>query len=114
MKEAAMENVLLAIRRIVTGQVYLSEEMQDKLFRASVKRSENVMTSPLDSLSDRELEIFRLLGQGLGSRQIAKQLHLSISTVESHRARIKEKLSVKGATELLQHAVQWVEAESLD
>lgn len=113
MKEAAMENVLFAIRRILDGQVYLSEEMQFKLFRTSGKRSENVITSPLERLSDRELEVFRLLGQGLGTRQIAKLLHLSISTVESHRARIKEKLDVKTGTQLLQHAVKWVEAESL-
>lgn len=112
MKEAAMEYVLLAIRRILSGQVYLSEEMQSKLFRASGKRSENVITSPLERLSDRELEVFRLLGQGIGTRQIAKLLRLSISTVESHRARIKEKLDVKNGTELLQHAVKWVEAES--
>lgn len=113
MKEEAMENVLLAIRRVLTGQVYLSEEMQSKLFRASGKRSEMVIASPLERLSDRELEIFRLLGQGVGTRQIAKLLNLSISTVESHRARIKDKLDVKNATELLQHAVKWVETESL-
>jgi DNA-binding NarL/FixJ family response regulator len=113
MKEAAMESVLLAIRRILAGQVYLSEEMQSKLFRASGKRGETVITSPLERLSDRELEVFRLLGQGMGTRQIAKLLRLSISTVESHRARIKEKLDVKSGPELLQHAVKWVEAESV-
>jgi DNA-binding NarL/FixJ family response regulator len=113
MKEEAMENVLLAIRRVLAGQVYLSEKMQSMLFRTSGKRSENVIASPLERLSDRELEVFRLLGQGMGTRQIAKLLHLSISTVESHRARIKEKLGVKSATELLQHAVKWVETESL-
>jgi DNA-binding NarL/FixJ family response regulator len=113
MKEEAMENVLLAIRRVLAGQVYLSEEMQSKLFRTSGKRSETVIASPLERLSDRELEIFRLLGQGVGTRQIAKLLHVSISTVESHRARIKEKLDVKSAPELLQHAVKWVETESL-
>ena len=113
MKEEAMENVLVALRRVLDGQVYLSEEMQSKLFRTSGKRSETVIASPLERLSDRELEIFRLLGQGLGTRQVAKLLNLSISTVESHRARIKEKLDVKSATELLQHAVQWVETERL-
>ena len=113
MKEEAMENVLLAIRRVLAGQVYLSEEMQSKVFRTSGKRSETVIASPLERLSDRELEIFRLLGQGVGTRQIAKLLHLSISTVESHRARIKEKVDVKSGTELLQHAVKWVETETL-
>jgi DNA-binding NarL/FixJ family response regulator len=113
MKEVAMENVLLAIRRVLSGQIYLSEEMQDKLFRASGKRSENVFASPLEKLSDRELEVFRLLGQAVGTRQIAELLHLSVSTVESHRARIKDKLGAKNATELLQHAVKWVETENL-
>ena len=112
MKEEAMEQVLLAIRRALAGQVYLSEAMQSKVFRTSGKRGENVVASPLERLSDRELEIFRLLGQGVGTRQIAKLLNLSISTVESHRARIKVKLDVKSATELLQHAVKWVETES--
>ena len=113
MKEEAMENVLLAIRRVLAGQVYLSKAMQSTLFRTSGKRSGNVVASPLERLSDRELEVFRLLGQGVGTRQIAELLHLSISTVESHRARIKEELDVKSATELLQHAVKWVETESL-
>jgi DNA-binding NarL/FixJ family response regulator len=112
MKEEAMENVLVAIRHILAGQVYLSDEMQSKLFCSSGKRNANAIASPLERLSDRELEIFRLLGQGVGTRQIANLLHLSISTVESHRARIKEKLGVGSATELLQHAVKWVETES--
>jgi DNA-binding NarL/FixJ family response regulator len=113
MKEEAMENVLLAIRRVLAGQVYLSGEMQSKVLRASGNRKEDVGASPLERLSDRELEVFRLLGQGMGTRQIAELLHLSISTVESHRARIKVKLDVKSATELLQHAVQWVETERM-
>ena len=112
MKEEAMENVLLAIRRILAGRVYLSEEMESKLFRTSRKRRETVITSPSERLSDRELEVFRLLGQGVGTRQIAKLLNLSISTVECHRAKIKVKLDVKSGTELLQHAVKWVETES--
>jgi len=113
MKEEAMENVLIAIRRVLAGQIYLSDAMQSKLFRATGKRNETVIASPLERLSDRELEIFRLLGQGVGTSQIAKLLHLSVSTVESHRARIKDKLDVRNAMELIQHAVKWVETESL-
>jgi DNA-binding NarL/FixJ family response regulator len=114
MKEEAMENVLLAIRRVLAGQVYLSEEMQEKMFRSSGKRSETVIASPLERLSDRELEVFRLHGQGVGTRQVAKQLNLSLSTVYSHRARIKVKLGAYSGTELLQQAVKWVETEGLD
>ena len=62
--------------------------------------------SPLEDLSDRELEVFNLIGQGHGTRQIAEELHLSIKTIESHRAHIKEKLNLKNATELVQHAIQ--------
>lgn len=112
MKEESTEKVLLAIRCILAGQVYLSEAMQSKMFSTSGKQGENVVASPLDGLSNRQLEIFRLLGEGVGIRQIAKLLNLSISTVENHRARIKEKLGVGGATELLRHAVKWVETES--
>lgn len=112
MKEEAMENVLLAIRRVLVGQIYLSEKMQSKLFSASGKRSGPVVASPLERLSDREMEVFLLLGQGVGTTQIARQLHLSVSTVESHRARIKEKLGVKSGTDLLRRAVKWVETES--
>src|SRR5439155_10961896 len=65
--------------------------------------------SPLEDLSDRELEVFNLIGQGHGTRQIAEELHLSIKTIESHRAHIKEKLNLKNATELVQHAIQWRE-----
>ena len=112
MKQEAMENVLLAIRRVLAGQVYLSDRMQAKFFNGSGKRGQPVLLSPLEKLSDRELEVFRLLGQGIGTRKVAELLHLSISTVESHRARIKEKLSVSSATELLQQAVKWVETEN--
>jgi DNA-binding NarL/FixJ family response regulator len=63
--------------------------------------------SPIERLSDRELSVFRLIGQGLGTRQIAEQLHLSVKTIESHRAHIMEKLNLKSATELVQYAIQW-------
>jgi DNA-binding NarL/FixJ family response regulator len=68
--------------------------------------------SPLDLLSDRELEVFELTGRGSGTREIAEKLHLSVKTVESYRARIKSKLNLNSAAELMQHAVQWVEGES--
>jgi len=111
MKDEAMENVLMAIRRVIDGKVYLSEKMESKLLRISGRRRDNVIASPLEKLSDRELEIFRLLGQGLGTRQIAKLLNLSVSTVESHRAKIKEKFDLRNSVELLRHAVKWVELE---
>jgi DNA-binding NarL/FixJ family response regulator len=111
MKNEAMETVVPALRRVIEGKVYLSEKMQSKLLRSYGRRGYNEIASPLEKLSDRELEIFRLLGQGSGTRQIAKLLNLSVSTVESHRARIKEKLDLRNAVELLRHAVKWVEIE---
>ena len=72
---------------------------------------QQLAASPLEVLSDRELEVFEMTGRGLGTREIAEQLHLSVKTVESYRARIKDKLSLRTAAELMQHAVQWVEGE---
>jgi DNA-binding CsgD family transcriptional regulator len=89
----------------------MSEQMQSKLFRDRGKRGDNVAPSPLESLSDRELEVFRLVGQGVGTSRIAGQLNLSISTGYSHRAKIKAELGADNGTELLQHAVKWVETD---
>jgi len=112
MKRAAVERVLVAIRRVLAGQYYLSEQAESNLLQTYGTRDKNLVASPLERLSDRELEVFRLIGEGVGSRKIAAQLNLSIYTVESHRASIKKKLGLTGATELLQHAMKWVEAEN--
>jgi DNA-binding NarL/FixJ family response regulator len=71
----------------------------------------SLSNSPVEELSDRELEVFSLIGQGHGTRPIAEKLHLSIKTIESHRAHIKEKLNLQNATELVHHAIQWVQSE---
>ncbi len=110
MKQEATENVLTAIRQVLGGDIYLSERMEKKLMQQLVGGRAARTGSPLEDLSDRELEVFNLIGQGHGTRQIAEELHLSIKTIESHRAHIKEKLNLKNATELVQHAIQWREA----
>ena len=107
MKDEAMQNVLLAIRRVIAGQIYLSARMQSKLLRSAGKRSETAMATPLERLSDRELEVFELLGQGCGTRQIAETLRVSVKTVQAYCARIKEKLNLGSATQLLREAVRW-------
>lgn len=112
MKKDATEKLLVAIRRALAGQCYLSEQMQSRLLQAPRRRGESVLSSPLERLSNRELEVFRLLGEGNGSGEIAIQLNLSVSTVESHRMNIKKKLGLRDAGELLQHAIRWVETES--
>jgi DNA-binding NarL/FixJ family response regulator len=109
-KEEATVNILSAVRRVLSGQVYLSERMAGRLMKRMVGGAVTELTSPLEVLTDRELEVFQMLGQGLGTRQIAEELRLGIKTVESYRARIKEKLRLADGNQLLQHAIQWVQS----
>jgi DNA-binding NarL/FixJ family response regulator len=111
MKQEATETVLVAIRRVLAGEIYLSDRMASRLLRQFVRSTPSGSASPIDVLSDRELEVFVLIGRGHGTRQIAEELHLSIKTVESYRAHIKDKLDIPTASELVRHAVQWVESE---
>ena len=113
MKQEATEKVLVALRRILNGEVYLSEELGTRMLNRLVGGRSSLSGSPIEELSDRELEIFGLIGQGHGTRPIAEKLHLSVKTVESHRAHIKEKLNLKNATELVHHAIQWVQSETV-
>src|SRR6516162_5370183 len=107
MKQEATEKVLVAIRRILRGEVYLSDRLTNAMLRQFARRTSSPSGSPLISLTDRELEIFRLIGEGHGTRQIADERHLSVKTIESHQAHIKEKLALKSARELVQHAIEW-------
>ena len=107
MKAEAIENVVIAIRKIMTGQLYFSENMATKMMTRLAGNSTNAVASVVDCLSDRELEVFCLIGQGHGTRQISERLHLSIKTIETYRAHIKEKLNLADASELLQHAIKW-------
>ena len=108
MKQEATDRVLIAIRQILGGEVYVSDRMAQKMMQQFIQRPGAAKRSSMAELTDRELEVFRLIGQGHGTRQIAEELHLSVKTVESYYAHIKEKLSLKNARELVQHAVQWV------
>ena len=109
MKQEVSDKIITAIRQILSGEIYLSEKAkQGILNEVSWKRPEG-QQSPLERLSDRELEVFRLIGKGLGTREIAETLHLSIKTIETYRAHIKEKLNLSTATELVRVAVQWGE-----
>ncbi len=111
MKQEATERVITALRRVLRGEVYLSDEMSSKMIQQLVSaRAEGGATS-LSRLSDREIEVFRRIGQGRSTRQIAEALHLSVKTIETYRENIKHKLKLKNASELVQHAVQWVQME---
>jgi DNA-binding NarL/FixJ family response regulator len=109
-KEEATINVLTAVRRVLSGQVYLSERMAARMMKKLVGGRADELGSPLDILTDRELEVFQMIGRGLGTRQIAEDLRLGVKTVESYRARIKEKLQITDGTQLVQQAVQWVQS----
>jgi DNA-binding NarL/FixJ family response regulator len=108
-KQQLDDTVLVAIRRLLDGEMYLSDKLARQLAAKYVGGRTIETDSPLNALSDRELQVFRLIGQGRTTRQIAETLKLSIKTVESHREHIKNKLTLKSSAELAQRATQWVE-----
>ena len=110
MKQEATERVLVAIRRILGGDIYVSDRMANRMLHRFAGGNDVEQRSPIAGLTDRELEVFRLIGDGRGTRQIAEELHISVKTVESYQAHIKEKLSLKNARELVQRAIQWTVA----
>jgi DNA-binding NarL/FixJ family response regulator len=107
MKQEAAEKVLVAIRRILNGEVYLSDHISSKMLQQYISGAPTMIQSRIASLSDRELEVFRLIGEGRATREIADELHLSVKTVETYQAHIKEKLALRSGRELIQHAIQW-------
>ena len=108
MKREPVTVVLAALRKVLAGHMALSEEIVRRLLDVPGRGLKPAAASPADVLSDRELEVFRLLGQGSGTRQIAEKLRLATSTVESYRAGIKQKLGLARATELVARAAQFV------
>jgi len=112
MKQEATGKVLVALRRILNREIYVSSRIASKMLQQFVGASSSPAShSPVDDLSDRELEVLRLMGDGHATRQIAEELHLSVKTVESYQAHLKEKLSLKNSRELVQYAVQWTMTE---
>lgn len=109
MKLEASENILKIIHHVLAGNVYVSNEIVTKIFNMFFDGRTNDDNEPINLLTDRELEVFQLVGQGFGTRQIAAKLHISIKTVENHRAHIKEKLNIKNAIELVQQATLWLQ-----
>ena len=110
-KQEATRKIMLAIRTVLNGDVYLSEKMSAQIAASTVGRARAKLGLPMDKLSDRELLVFEMIGQGHGTRQIADKLHLDMRTIETYRARIKDKLNLKDANDLLQHAIRWVQVE---
>jgi DNA-binding NarL/FixJ family response regulator len=112
MKQESAEKIVEAIRRVLSGEIYVSAKVADQVLHQIVSGASASSQNPIERLSDRELEVIQLIGKGLSTREIASNLNLSVKTIESHRAHIKEKLSLRNATELVQFCVQWVEQEN--
>jgi len=113
-KQEATKKILIAIRQVLNGEIYVSEKMAARMVNKLVLGRRDQKSFSIDRLTDRELEVFQSIGRGLGTRRIAEELHLGIKTVESYRARIKEKLKLQDSTQLLQHAIQWVHSLKTD
>lgn len=111
MKREATDHVITAIRTVLHGDIYVSAKWRDKLINMFGRRGSTVTGSTAERLSDRELEVLQLTGQGFSTRQIAEELHVSVKTVESHYANIKNKLVLKNSHELIQYAVKWCLSE---
>lgn len=111
MKQAPTAEVMKAIRMVLNGEIYLSEPVRANVVYQHLHGMNSGGRAPIDLLTDRELEVFQLIGQGRTTRQIASTLRLGLSTVETHRAHLKEKLGLRNATELVQRAVEWLNKE---
>lgn len=109
MKRETTRKVIDAIRRVLEGKLYVSETVAEAMTARVVGGKPAADLSPIEHLSDRELEVFEMLGRGLGTRQIAESLHISIKTVQAYCARVKEKMNLNSATELLREAIRWNE-----
>ncbi len=108
MKQAASDQFLLALRRVLEGGIYVSEAVGNAMIQKFAAGGSRVAASPIESLSNRELQVLQLIGKGLSTRQLADTLNLSVKTVESHRQRIKRKLGLGTGAQLVQYAVNWV------
>lgn len=111
MKQEAAEKVVAALRRIMSGEIYVNETVGSQMLHQALTGRGKPNSSPIDRLSDRELEVIQAIGEGKPTRQIARDLNVSVKTIESHRAHIKDKMGLKNASELVKFSVQWVENE---
>ena len=114
MKRETSSSVVKAIRCVLCGQIYLSEKIKGEILSRFVGGAHTYNKSPVDRLTDRELEVYRLIGQGVSTNEIGEKLSLSAKTIGTYRERIKEKLNLKHASELIRHAMLWVENEGIE
>jgi DNA-binding NarL/FixJ family response regulator len=111
MKQEGGKKLLEAIRQVLSGQIYVSPSMSARILEVFSGRRPEAADSPVAGLTDREFEVFRLIGQGVNTRDVAKSLRLSVKTVEVHRLNIKAKLKLSTASELVHYAVRWMQAQ---
>jgi DNA-binding NarL/FixJ family response regulator len=107
-KHQAAHEVLLAIRRVLAGEVYISEKMTSVFLKSLTATGTKRIPRPVDRLTDRELEVLAMIGRGHTTRQISDKLHLGVATIDTYRARIKEKMDFRTAAELQHFAIRWV------
>jgi DNA-binding NarL/FixJ family response regulator len=110
MKQEGGKRLMQAIRQVLEGRIYVSEKMSAKILETFSGHKRDAQ-SPVENLSDREFEVFQLLGQGRGTRQIAQHLHISVKTVEVHRTNIRKKLALSNGSELVSYAIRWNETQ---
>ncbi len=106
-KAASRDQLIGAIRTVLKGKIYLSDSISSRLLQRVVDKKDNADRSPVEKLSDRELAVFEMIGQGLSTSQIAEKLHLSVKTIQTYREHIKTKLNLSKSSELVRHAVRW-------
>lgn len=111
MKEEALGKIITAVRRVLSGNIYVSDALTAKMLQQQVRGQTNINESPVKTLSDREMEVFQLIGRWKKTKEIAQELHLSIKTVEYYREQIKRKLDLKDSAELTHYATSWVQRE---
>lgn len=107
MKAEALDHVIFALRKVIDGGIYVSAKLSEQLIFKAIQSDKSDIVSPVEKLSDRELEILQLIGKGVGTKEMANSLHLSVKTIETHRAHIKEKLGFKDSAELVRFAFEW-------
>lgn len=114
MKQEASKKLMVAIHEILSGRIYCSDKISRRVMRKFARGKSDIKDSPIDSLSDRELQVFRLIGCGYRTSEIAKKLYLSVKTIETYRTHIKEKLNLANSAELLRYAILWVNSHQGD
>jgi DNA-binding NarL/FixJ family response regulator len=113
MKDEPAENIIIAIETIMRGEVFVSERIKGRMLHRFVHKPSDALVSPIDRLSDREMEVLRLIGNGYGTRDIAGMLNLSVKTIDSYREHLKEKLSFATGGDLVRYAIQWTKSETV-